>query len=158
MALTYVRAIGSALAQGALTATWIAARELPTRQRRLVRAGATVSIAAVGWFSSASDERSIDWTAGEGVTVKATPDDTPQPLDARRVAVSLMLGGLSIGMLVGRRQLEKRWLARLEEKGHEHPHRALALRLGLLTVATTLPGRLQAARDAQRKAVDLDRG
>lgn len=158
MALTYVRAIGSALAQGALTASWVAAGELPARQRRLARAGAVASIAAVGWFSSASDERSIDWTVGEGVTVKAAPDDTPQPMDPRRLAVSLALGGLSIGMLVGRHRLEKRWLARLEEKGHEHPHRALALRLGLLSVATTLPGRLQAARDAQRKAVDLDRG
>jgi hypothetical protein len=164
MALTYVRAIGSALAQGALTATWVAAGELPTPQRRLARAGAAASVAAVGWFSSDSSDNSDNSTEGTPSPPSNQPaggpaqDDTPQPMDPRRVALTVVLSGLSIGMLVGRRHLEKRWLARLAAKGHEHPHRALALRLGLLSAAATLASSLQSAHAEQRRSLDLDRG
>lgn len=195
MALIYVRAVGSALAEGALTAAWVAAGELPVRQRRLARAGAIASVVSIGLAAGVRNAASItapaattahplagaDAPAGAALNGGAAPDDgaapdggaaldggaapdgdvaddRPEPMDPRRLAVTLVLGGLSIGMLVSRRHLEKRWLARLEANGHEHPHRALALRLGLLSVAATLPGRLRAARDAQRKSVDLDQG
>jgi hypothetical protein len=61
-------------------------------------------------------------------------------------ALQGLLTGASIavglGMIVGRRQVEKRWLAALTRAGHPLPHRALGVRMGLLSFAGTLPGRL----------------
>ena len=148
MAQTYAGAVGSATAQGLLTAVWIASGELSEGKRRLARAGAAAAVATVGWFTSDRDTDAGDHEA---------PDDPSKPVDRRRVAVVVAASALSIGMIAGRRQLEKRWLARLTRAGHEHPHRALALRLGLLSVAATLPGKLLAVHEA-RTPVDLDRG
>jgi hypothetical protein len=193
MALTYLRAVGPALAEGFVTAAWVAAAELPARRRRLVRAGTVASVFTVGVLRAARDpnraaardpnraaahDPARDAAHGlaqtgtpesaDGRPTKSaqpapipTPADAPTPtpadatpVDARKVAVTLVLGVVSIGTTIGRRRLEKRWLARLEANGHEHPHRALAVRMGLLSAAVTLPGRLYAAHNS----VDLERG
>lgn len=158
MAQTYAGAVGSAAAQGLLTAVWIASRELPPAYRRLARFGAGASVAVTGWYSSARDERVTSYTLGEGMTQRANEDAPPQPVDRRRMAVVAVASAVSVGALVGRRHLEKRWLARLQRNGHQHPHRALALRMGLLSVALTLPGKVMTVYEAQRKDVDLHRG
>jgi hypothetical protein len=168
MAPTYLRAIGSALAEGLTTAAWVAAGELPKRRRRLVRAGTAASVVTVGALLVARDptraaahdpdQTGTPESADSQLTESAQSGGTPLPLDARRIAVTVILGVVSIGSTIGRRRLEKRWLAQLQANGHEHPHRALAVRMGLLSVAVTLPRRLYAARDADRNSVDLERG
>ena len=55
----------------------------------------------------------------------------------------------SLAMIVGSRRLERRWLAGLVRDGHPHPHRALAIRMGLLTMAGSLPSGLVDAREAR---------
>lgn len=144
---TYPSAVASSAAQGLLTATWIAAGGLPTAQRRAVRLAATAAVAAAGVIADRNDPRTVTWTPDEGLTVEQ--DGKPQP---RAGAASTAAGmALGLGMIVGRRHLEKRWLSRLEAQGKRNPHRALALRLGLLTIAGTLPSRLLKAREARRE-------
>jgi hypothetical protein len=55
----------------------------------------------------------------------------------------------SLAMIVGSRRLERRWLAGLVRDGHPHPHRALAIRMGLLTMVGSLPSSLVDAREAR---------
>ena len=149
---TYLGAVGTAVAQGLLTGSWIAAGGLPPAKRRAVRAAATMSVAAAGWYASAKDDRDIAYTVGEGLVIR-TPDGTEVRRPVRRGSAIATSAGLlfGLGMIAGRRELEKRWLARLRKDGHEHPHRALALRMGLLALAGALPGRLVAAHDARHK-------
>jgi hypothetical protein len=53
-----------------------------------------------------------------------------------------VLGGaalvLSAGLMFGGRRLERHWLATLERDRHPHPLRTVAVRMGLLTVASGL--------------------
>lgn len=70
----------------------------------------------------------------------------PEPaftFDKRKAALGAAVVALSVGAMVGRRQLEKRWLARLTRNGHPHPTRALAVRMGAVEFAGALA--LQAA-------------
>jgi hypothetical protein len=146
---TYLGAVASAAAQGLLTSAWIASGELPAGRRRAVRAAATAVVAAAGVIASRKEDNVVTWSKEEGVVVRDKDGkEQPRP-SARGSAVGMAVG---VGMLVGRRELEKRWLKRLERNGHDHPYRALALRMGLLAMAGTLPGRLAAARKARSKS------
>lgn len=141
---TYPRAVLAAALQGLLSGAWVAAGELPVRERRLVRAGSVLSLSAV---------------ASVGARGESGEPDEPEPtaeqyaasdVDKRKLAFAAAAIGLSVGLMVGRRQLEKRWLAALARAGHPHPHRALALRMGLLTFAGTLPSRLVKVHEGRR--------
>lgn len=142
---SYLRAVSSAVGQGLLTAAWIASGGLPPHQRRAVRVAATAAVVAVGVAAERKDDRVVTWTEEGGIKVES-PDGVPEKPSGAASAVGIAFG---IGMVVGRRQVEKRWLARLQRAGHEHPHRALAWRIGLLSVAATLPGNLMKAHQAR---------
>jgi hypothetical protein len=144
---TYLSAVATSVAQAVLTAAWIAAGGLPPARRRTVRAGASAAVAAAGVLAGRRDDPEITWTPETGLVVKGE-DGTPRPRPSTNATAAAVVLGL--GMIVTRRQIEKRWLARLQRDGHEHPYRRLALRMGLLTVATTLPEKLIAARREQR--------
>ena len=144
MESTYPRAVLTAALQGLLTGAWVAAGELPARRRRLVRAGSVLSLSAVAAVGGRGDSGEPD-----------EPEPTAEQYaaggaDKRKLAVAAAAVGISVGLVVGRRQLEKRWLAALTRAGHPHPHRALALRMGLLSFAGTLPGRLVEVREGRR--------
>jgi hypothetical protein len=145
---TYLGAVGTAVAQGALTAAWIASGELPYGPRRAARLAFVAAVVTTGWLASARDPREYTYTVGEGLAVK-NPDGTEErrPVRKASLAASATLG---LGMIVWRRQLEKRWLDRLRRAGHDHPHRALALRMGLLSLAGTLGSRLIAVQEAKK--------
>jgi hypothetical protein len=148
---TYLGAVSAVLAQGALTAAWIASGELPKPHRRAVRAGAAATVAAYGWWSSRRDSPDVSWRPDVGLVVRKADgtEMTPEErmMSARATGVATAFG---IAMILGRRQVEKMWLARLRREGHEHPHRALALRLGLMTIAGALPARLLSVHKARR--------
>jgi hypothetical protein len=140
---TYPRAVVTAALQGLLTGAWVAAGELPTRRRRLVRAGSVLSLSAIASIGDRDDSG------------KPEPEPTAEQyaawdVDRRKLAVTAVTLGASVGLAIGRRQLEKRWLAALARDGHPHPHRALALRMGLLSFAGTLPGRLVKVYEGRR--------
>jgi hypothetical protein len=97
-----------------------------------------VAAAAVGWVTGPDDEQPDHKNADGG--------DPDRPSAERGVAVSLASIGLGVGVLIAGRMLEKRWLAGLQRSGHAHPHRALGLRMGLLTVAGSLPAQLLEAK------------
>ncbi|MEV6494695.1 hypothetical protein AB0M20_39650, partial [Actinoplanes sp. NPDC051633] len=67
-------------------------------------------------------------------------------VDKRRLAMTAGATLLGIGSMIGRRHLEKRWLAALQESGHPHPYRALGVRMGLVATALALPGALRERR------------
>ena len=137
---SYARAVSASALQGLLTGIWVAAGELSPAKRRAGRAAAVVTLSAVGSIR--------DW---------AFPDEeqdeeqkTPSPPDKRQLLVLGAAAVVSTGMILGRRRLEQRWLAGLERAGHPYPYRALAVRVGLLSFAGTLPGRLAKAHTARR--------
>lgn len=147
---SYQRAVAMAALQAALSSTWIAARELSPARRRLARSGIVAAVATVSYAASArsSDDRlrsSDELVVGkrpmlvsEGGPV-VDPDTVPEfTFDKRKAAVAAGLVALSAAAMIGRRQLEKRWLARLTRNGHPHPTRALALRMGAVEFAGQL--------------------
>lgn len=140
----YRQAVASAAAQGLLTGVWTAAGELSPGWRRLARATASLAVMGVGWSSDTSGSRNrvVTWNAEDRLVITEDGERKPAPKPAVMVA-GVVFG---VGMIVGRRQWEKRWLARLERDGHAHPYRALALRVGLLSAAGTLASRLIEAR------------
>ncbi|HKO34478.1 MAG TPA: hypothetical protein VJY85_12100 [Candidatus Limnocylindria bacterium] len=147
---TYLRAVGSAVAHGALAGAWTATGELPQAQRRALRLAATAMVVVSGWVASARDTTEYHYTVGEGLMVRH-PDGTEErrPVRKASLAATALFG---TGMIIGRRQLEKRWLARLERQGHTHPYRALALRIGMLATAGALGRRLIAMNEAPAAA------
>jgi hypothetical protein len=133
------RVVAAAAAQAVVSGAWIAARELSPAKRRLARLSTVAAVAAVGWATS-------DDTEAPG---SETDDDTPSPEFDRRKAAALGVAALAgTAAILGRRRLEKRWLARLTRDGHTHPTRALALRMS--AVEFTLHLGLQLA-DRHRK-------
>ncbi|MEU8242238.1 hypothetical protein AB0C07_28640 [Actinoplanes missouriensis] len=164
---SYGRAVGLAALQAVLSSTWIAARELSPAKRRLARLGTVAAVAAVGWVAAPKDAPDSDsddqigpavganpYLAAEGA---ASPDDASQPdseppFDKRKAA--LVAGGIGIGVaaMAGRRQLEKRWLARLTRNGHPHPTRALAVRMAGVEFVGQLAMQLNDVRKARSKA------
>ncbi|AGZ46071.1 hypothetical protein [Actinoplanes friuliensis] len=130
--MEYVRAFGTAALQGLLTGVWVAAGELPTVKRRLVRVGAVGTLSALASIGDKAEDT----------------EESRRP--KRHGAVTVAMVAVSVGVVVGRRQIEKRWLASLERSGNPHPRRALAVRLGALSFAATLPGQLIEVCDARR--------
>jgi hypothetical protein len=144
---TYLSAVASAAGQGLLTATWIASGVLPTARRRAVRLAASAAVAAAGIIADRNDPKTVSWTPDEGLKVHKDGAEQPRP-SATATAAGIALG---LSMIIGRHQLEKRWFSRLQARGHQHPHRGLALRMGLLAIAGTLPARLLKAHEARKK-------
>lgn len=162
---SYGRAVGLAALQAVLSSTWIAARELSPAKRRLARLGTVAAVAAVGWVAAPKDASDSDdrigpaigaspYLAAEGAASltasdDASPPDSEPPFDKRKAA--LMAGGIGIGVaaMVGRRQLEKRWLARLTRNGHPHPTRALAVRMAGVEFVGQLAMQLNDVRKAR---------
>ena len=137
---SYPRAFVDAALQGLVTGAWVAAAELPAGRRRLVRAGSVIggsALASIG--DRGSDEKE-----------PAAERPTAADFDKRKLAATAAAIAVSVGVAVGRRQLEKRWLGALTRAGHPHPHRALALRMGLLSFAGTLPARLVKVHEGRR--------
>jgi hypothetical protein len=141
--VSYGRAAAVAALQAALSSTWIAARELPPAKRRLARLGTTAAVAAIGYVTSPK-EPEPDGEPGElvvadrpfPVSEPPVPEDAPEPaFDKRKAVVGLAMIGLTVAAVVGRRTVEKRWLARLTRNGHPHPTRALAVRIGVIEFA-----------------------
>ncbi|WP_305785091.1 hypothetical protein [Symbioplanes lichenis] len=60
------------------------------------------------------------------------------PIDKRKLIATGVAFAISGGAIVGRRFLERRWLARLERQGHPHPYRALGVRMGAISGASAL--------------------
>jgi hypothetical protein len=138
---TYLGVVSSAAAEGLLTGVWVVAGELPPARRRLARAGTVVAVSAAGWatspgHSTVTRERSVTWSDDRGLVVRDA-DGTEIPGRRGMVAAGVS-AALAVGMTVGRRQVERRWLARLERRGHAHPYRALAVRMAVFTTAVTL--------------------
>jgi hypothetical protein len=125
-----------------LTGAWVAAGELPAGRRRLIRAGSVLSLSAVVSIGGGDDGDEPEPTAERYAS---------WDVDKRKLAVTAVSLGVSVGLAVGRRRLEKRWLGALTRAGHPHPQRALALRMGLLSFAGTLPGGLVRVHEARRK-------
>jgi hypothetical protein len=141
-ASAYLRVIGSTVLQGLSTGGWVAAGELPAGKRRALRAGIAVASTAVGWVTVPEDERP-DFKKITNPDPDAEPD---RPRAERRMTASLAATGLAVGVYLGGRMLEKRWLTGLQRGGHPHPYRALGLRIGVLTAASALPARLLEVR------------
>jgi hypothetical protein len=142
MAQKLASAIGSAVSQGLAIGIWIAAGELPPAKRRAARAGIGAAFATVGWFTSARSDREVEWVVGDGLTVREHKDEEPRRVDRKRLALMIATGAMSVGATAGRRRLEKRWLAKLIRDGHPHPHRALGVRMGVVSAGVALASRL----------------
>jgi hypothetical protein len=119
--------------QAALTSAWIAARELSPARRRATRAGIVAAVGAVAYAVSpdpAEGEREL--VVGKRPTLVAEGGPVVDPeftFDKRKAVLAAAVLGVSAATIYGRRQLEKRWLARLTRSGHPHPTRALAVRM-----------------------------
>ncbi|MEV4276920.1 hypothetical protein [Actinoplanes xinjiangensis] len=143
--VSYGRAAAVAALQAALSSTWIAARELSPAKRRLARLGTTAAVAAIGYVTSPKEpDGQSDGEPGDlvvadrpfPVSEPPVPEEAPEPaFDKRKAVVGLAMIGLTVAAVVGRRTVEKRWLARLTRNGHPHPTRALAVRIGAIEFA-----------------------
>ena len=145
---SYSRAVTVAAMQAVFNSAWIAARELSPAKRRLARVG-VIAIGAAGYAAATPDTRQAIRDVREEVESlrdkESSPDNaeeppaTPEfPLDKRRAVAIVGALGLTIAVTLGRRRLEKRWLARLARDGHAHPTRALALRMAPVAFAAEL--------------------
>ncbi|MEU4619976.1 hypothetical protein AB0G04_08340 [Actinoplanes sp. NPDC023801] len=141
--VSYPRAVATAALQACFSGTWIAARELSPARRRLTRLGAVAAVAALGYAVAPDQpEPEPELVVADKpylVTEPPAPAAEPQvPFDKRKAIIGAAVVGLSVATLVGRHQLEKRWLARLTRNGHRHPTRGLAVRMASIEFATTL--------------------
>lgn len=81
---------------------------------------------------------------------RAVPDEVPpRPISRARLAATGAAVAVSVATMVGGRKLQKRWLGALERDGHAHPHRALGVRMGLISFAGTLSQRLIRVHEAR---------
>lgn len=157
-AKTYAGAVSSAIFQGVVTGAWVTAGALPVRKRRAVRAGITAASMGVAMVQLRLEKKDEPQLLATPVLVKdVLARDVAEPGDAGkrsvpRATVAALV--LSTGLALGGRWLEKRWLARLSEAGHAHPHRALGVRMGVLTAATTLASDVVSVVDAHRAGRD----
>lgn len=155
----HFRAIGSVALQAVISGAWVAAGELPAAKRRLARAATMVSGTSVSLLIAPPQDRLVTWTREGGFEwmpgVDKDVDKVPQP--ARSNAAALVAMTVAAGIYVGGRVLEKRWLESLRRAGHPHPHRALGLRMGLLSVAGSLGARAVTAYTSSN-SFDLHRG
>lgn len=136
--LGHVRTVLAAAGVAAAAGTWTAVAELSPTRRRFARVA--IAAAVVVWPSRPSA------SADRGRTAAPSVPRAAELSRARRVGVvtlGLTLVGAGVG---GRRWLERRWLRRLEQRGHVHPHRALGLRIALLAFVVELSGRVTRTR------------
>ena len=171
MPVKIVNAVGSAVGQGVVTGVWIAAGGLPAGKRRALRVATTAAIVAIGVagsakavrgaIGSARDAESGSGSAAGGVGGAESGSGSAagraggaesgaadaagrggEGPDRKRVALTVGLGAVSVASLVGRRRVERLWLARLVRNGHSHPHVALGVRMGLISAGLALAGEL----------------
>lgn len=135
--LGHVRTVLAAAGVAAAAGTWTAAAELSPTRRRCARLA--IATAVLAWPSPPSSVDQ-DRTAVPSVPLAVEPSRARQ---VSVVTLGLTLVGAGVG---GRRWLERRWLRRLERRGHVHPHRALGLRIALLAFVVELSGRLTRTR------------
>lgn len=149
---SYSRAVTVAAMQAVFNSAWIAARELSPAKRRLARVG-VIAIGTAGYAAATPDtRRAIREVRAEVESLRDKQEDpessrdkaeeppaTPEfPVDKRRAVAIVGALGLSLAVTLGRRRLEKRWLAGLARDGHAHPTRALALRMAPVVFAAEL--------------------
>ena len=139
---TYPRAVLASALQAVLTAVWVAADELPAPRRRLARAGSVLTLSAL---ASVGDRGDPD----DPVRAR-TAQEYGAEFSGRNLVLTAASVGVAVGLAVGRRQFEQRWLAALTRGGHPHPHRVLAVRMGLISFAGTAPGRLVRVYERRR--------
>ncbi|GAA1636055.1 hypothetical protein [Actinoplanes couchii] len=155
-AAPYLRAVGMAALQAGVSGAWIAARDLSPARRRLARAGSVAALAAVSYVVTpdAPDDDDDEITlAARPFPVSDPPSGAEGPefvFDKRKAALAAGVLGLSVAALVGRRQLEKRWHARLTRKNHPHPTRGLAVRMATVEFAGHLAFQLADVRKGAR--------
>lgn len=151
MAFSYSRVVTVAAMQAVSSSAWIAARELPPARRRLARAG-IIAVGAAGYAAMPDNRRTIrelrseveslrdkDEEAGDEPESRPDEPEAPEsPFDKRRAIATAGALGLTIAVTLGRRRLQKRWLARLVRDGHAHPNRALALRMAPMMFAAEI--------------------
>ncbi|GLY00489.1 MULTISPECIES: hypothetical protein [Actinoplanes] len=141
--------------QGVLSGLWIAAGELTPGRRRLARFTTVLTIGAAVYAVSPVADEVKQAFAGLADPVPALADPSVTPAEAeispevegldeapefdnRKAALAAGMAALSLAAYLGRRRLEKRWLASLTAKGHPRPTRALALRVGAVDFAAQL--------------------
>jgi hypothetical protein len=150
---TYAGAVSSAIFQGVVTGAWVTAGALPAGKRRAVRAGITVVSVGTAMVQLRLEKKDEPQLLTTPVAVKdvlardvGSGESGRRPVSRATVAALV----LSTGLAIGGRRLERRWLARLSEAGHAHPHRALGVRMGVLTAATTLVSDVLAVVETRR--------
>jgi hypothetical protein len=151
--VSYPRAVATAALQAGLSGAWIAARELSPMRRRLTRLGVVATVAALG-YAVAPDQPDPEpelVVAAEPFPVTDPPVPEEPVFDKRKAIIGAAVLGLSAAALVGRHQLEKRWLARLTRNGHRHPTRGLAVRMATVEFATTLAVQVADVRRLTRR-------
>ncbi|BCJ54087.1 hypothetical protein Asp14428_55620 [Actinoplanes sp. NBRC 14428] len=92
--------------------------------------------------------------AGNGVEVEDGAGEGQgevRPVSKGRLIAGGVGVAVSVVTMIGARRLEKRWLASLTRAGHPHPHRALGVRMGLISFAAAAPRGLIRAYDAGRR-------
>jgi len=158
----YLRALAETGIDVASVGAWIAAAELSPPRRRLARgalAAVTVAVAIPGVrrHLPASVDTAEPTTPGAGsglpfvdvgIRLPADPPSARRRAVLTGAAVLTTAVAASVGTAVAGRQLERRWLARLARHGHQHPHRALAVRMAALYAVMVVPGRLLAVRQS----------
>lgn len=142
-AANHPRVIGNLVLQALVSGLWVAAGELPAGKRRLARAATVVTGTSIGVLITPPQERPVTWTREGGVEwlpgVDKDLDKAPEPEGSNAAALVAM--AVAAGVYVGGRVLERRWLESLRRAGHPHPHRALGVRMGLVSVAGSLGAR-----------------
>ncbi|WP_250036236.1 hypothetical protein [Paractinoplanes maris] len=141
---SYAHAVGRAASQAALTSAWLAARDLPPAKRYLARSGAVVA-SGLGYLATPDGRQSYREIRKDLMSRHEQPDTQPAkdgPPDftmdkGRALAIAGSLA-LTIGVTLGRRRLQKHWLARLTRDGHPHPNRAMAVRAAPVIFAAEL--------------------
>jgi len=153
----YLRMIRTTALNAVFTAVWVAAGELPTGKRRLVRTAITATATAVGWAALPPQERPFTWGRendfamakvaepaaekyAENQARETHPENEMSP--GRRIALASGMFAFSAGVTLAGRKLEKRWLTGLQRAGHPHPYRGLAWRMAMLNAAGTLSANL----------------
>lgn len=153
-ASTLSRAVAKAALQAVSGGLWIAAAELSPARRRLARLTTVTAMTAVVWAASPKEESGRDDEIVLADRPFAVTDPPPagaeqEPefvFDKRKAIAAAGAIGLSTAAFVGRRRLEKRWLARLTGDGHPHPTRALAVRMAAVEFAGYLVIQLAESR------------
>ncbi|MBL7256348.1 hypothetical protein [Paractinoplanes lichenicola] len=110
---------------------------------RLVAPGSALGAAAPDLTSAPADGDPAGGDGADGPShglpdaseLLGIGDKLERPFDKRKAVLGAAVVAISVGAIAGRRQLEKRWLARLTGNGHPHPTRGLAVRVAAVEFA-----------------------